>query len=83
MNLISSDLQAISQAVLFNSHPNGESTKGDRTQALIDNGLNNCGNAQNCVQACPKDIPLTDSIARANREATTYTIEKWLMDAAS
>ena len=45
--------QAISQAVLFNSHPNGKSTKDDRTQALIDNGLNNCGNAQNCVQACP------------------------------
>ncbi|MCH2227047.1 MAG: succinate dehydrogenase iron-sulfur subunit [Candidatus Caenarcaniphilales bacterium] len=75
--------QAISQAVLFNSHPNGKATKGDRTQALIDNGLNNCGNAQNCVQACPKEIPLTDSIARANREATTYTIEKWLMDAVA
>jgi succinate dehydrogenase / fumarate reductase iron-sulfur subunit len=73
--------QAISQAVLFNSHPNGKSTKGDRTKALIDNGLQNCGNAQNCVKACPKEIPLTDSIARANGEATAYTIEHWLMDA--
>jgi len=70
--------QPISQAVLFNSHPNGESTKGDRTQALIDNGLNDCGNAQECVKACPKEIPLTESIARANREATVHMIDKAL-----
>jgi succinate dehydrogenase / fumarate reductase, iron-sulfur subunit len=66
--------QAISQAVLFNSHPNGQSTKSDRTRALIQNGLNNCGNAQECVKACPKEIPLTDSIARANRMATEQLI---------
>ena len=28
-----------------------------------DGGLANCGNSQNCVQACPKGIPLTTSIA--------------------
>ncbi len=74
--------QAISQAVLFNSHPNGKSTKNDRTKALVQNGLNNCGNAQECVKACPKEIPLTDSIARANREATEYTITDWLTAAS-
>ncbi len=66
--------QAISQAVLFNAHPNGASLKPERTHALIENGLNNCGNAQECVKACPKEIPLTDSIARANREATEFMI---------
>ncbi len=70
--------QAISQAVLFNSHPNGRSTRDDRTQALIDNGLNDCGNAQECVKACPKEIPLTESIARANREATVHSITQFL-----
>lgn len=70
--------QAISQAVLFNSHPNGQSTKSDRTQALVDNGLNNCGNAQACVQACPKEIPLTTSIARANRMATEHAVDTLL-----
>ncbi|MDA1021229.1 MAG: succinate dehydrogenase iron-sulfur subunit [Cyanobacteria bacterium] len=70
--------QAISQAVLFNSHPNGQSTKNERTSALIENGLNNCGNAQECVKACPKDIPLTDSIARANKEATAFSIQSLL-----
>ncbi|MCE2929712.1 MAG: succinate dehydrogenase iron-sulfur subunit [Candidatus Caenarcaniphilales bacterium] len=70
--------QAISQAVLFNSHPNGASLKNDRTQALIENGLADCGNAQACVKACPKEIPLTDSIARANRMATGHSISEIL-----
>ncbi len=70
--------QAISQAVLFNSHPNGASLKPDRIQALIDNGLNNCGNAQECIKSCPKEIPLTDSIAKANRQATVHTLSQWL-----
>ncbi len=70
--------QAISQAVLFNSHPSGASLKNERVHALIDNGLNNCGNAQACVKACPKEIPLTDSIARANREATEVLIHDLL-----
>ncbi len=72
--------QAISQAVLFNSHPNGESLKNTRVDALIHNGLNNCGNAQECVKACPKEIPLTDSIAKANRQATERAITKLLRD---
>ena len=29
-------------------------------------GVDGCGNAQNCVQVCPKDIPLTTSIADMN-----------------
>ena len=35
-----------------------------------DGGLANCGNSQNCVQSCPKGIPLTTSIAALNRETT-------------
>jgi succinate dehydrogenase / fumarate reductase iron-sulfur subunit len=29
-----------------------------------DGGIHECGYAQNCVEACPKDIPLTRSISR-------------------
>ena len=54
------------------------SLKNDRVHALIHNGLNNCGNAQECVKACPKEIPLTDSIARANRQATEVLIHDLL-----
>jgi succinate dehydrogenase / fumarate reductase iron-sulfur subunit len=41
-------------------------------------GLGECGNAQNCVKVCPKDIPLTDSIAKAGRSLTFYAIKRWL-----
>ena len=29
-----------------------------------------CGNAQNCVEVCPKEIPLTDSLADVMRATT-------------
>jgi succinate dehydrogenase / fumarate reductase iron-sulfur subunit len=40
-------------------------------------GIQACGNAQNCVAVCPKEIPLTTSIARAGRAATLYAIKKF------
>lgn len=54
----------ISQVRLFNTHPTGAALKRDRLAALMgDGGIQECGYAQNCVEACPKDIPLTKSIA--------------------
>ncbi|MGB8888187.1 MAG: succinate dehydrogenase iron-sulfur subunit [Candidatus Korobacteraceae bacterium] len=54
----------ISQVRLFNTHPTGKGQKVDRLQALMgDGGIQECGYAQNCVEVCPKDIPLTKSIA--------------------
>ena len=62
---------AISQAVLFNSHPTGKDSSGERLDALMaEGGIQICGNAQNCVAVCPKEIPLTTSIGRAGRAAT-------------
>ncbi|MCH7702799.1 MAG: succinate dehydrogenase iron-sulfur subunit [Planctomycetes bacterium] len=70
---------AISQAVLFNSHPVATFESGKRNEALVaPGGIADCGNAQMCVKVCPKDIPLTDSIARAGRMATVHTIKNWL-----
>jgi succinate dehydrogenase / fumarate reductase iron-sulfur subunit len=40
-------------------------------------GVAACGNAQNCVSVCPKEIPLTTSIARAGRATTFAAIKKW------
>ena len=69
---------AISQAMLFNSHPTGSTNAAERLEALTaEGGLQVCGNAQNCVQVCPKEIPLTTSIARAGRAATIHSIKKW------
>jgi len=68
---------AISQALLFNSHPTGRMNAVERLEALMgEGGLNDCGNAQNCVRACPKSIPLTTSIAEMYRQTTLHSLKK-------
>jgi succinate dehydrogenase / fumarate reductase iron-sulfur subunit len=69
---------AISQAVLFNSHPTGANAKKERLDALMEEGgIQVCGNAQNCVAVCPKNIPLTRSIAQIGWDTTVRSITKW------
>ena len=69
---------AVSQMVLFNSHPTGSFMAAERLDALTaEGGIQVCGNAQNCVEVCPKEIPLTTSIARAGRAATVHAIKRW------
>ncbi len=69
---------AISQAMLFNNHPTGKALASERMDALMGpGGIQACGNAQNCVAVCPKEIPLTTSIARAGRAATVHMVRKW------
>ncbi len=70
---------AIGQVRLFNSHPTGRLNADDRLEAVSgDDGIASCGNAQNCVQVCPKEIPLTRAIAEINRDTTVYRVRKWL-----
>ncbi|HRJ49111.1 MAG: succinate dehydrogenase iron-sulfur subunit [Phycisphaeraceae bacterium] len=69
---------AISQARLFNMHPTGRQLAGERLEALAGpGGVNDCGNAQNCVKVCPKHIPLTESIAAIGRQSTVHAIASW------
>ncbi len=69
---------AISQVILFNTHPTGRLNADERTDVLMEEGgLQVCGNAQNCVAVCPKNIPLTTSIGRAGRATTLRAIKKW------
>jgi succinate dehydrogenase / fumarate reductase iron-sulfur subunit len=68
---------AISQVVLFNSHPTGKNNARERLDALMrQGGVQACGNAQNCVAVCPKEIPLTTSIAKAGRATTLHSLRK-------
>lgn len=70
---------AIGQVRLFNSHPTGKLNADERLEVLSDeDGIASCGNAQNCVQVCPKEIPLTRAIAELHRDTTIYRIKKWL-----
>ena len=66
----------ISQVRLFNLNPIGKMEKDKRLHVLMEEGgLHDCGNAQNCVQVCPKEIPLTESIADMGREVSKQAIK--------
>ena len=67
---------AISQARLFDANPVGQTQKAKRLRPLMqEGGISDCGNNQNCVQVCPKNIPLTDSIADISRSVTLQAME--------
>ena len=54
----------INQVRLFNEHPTGKVMKAERLHAMMgDGGIHECAYAQNCVEICPKGIPLTTSIS--------------------
>ncbi|GGH83697.1 succinate dehydrogenase / fumarate reductase iron-sulfur subunit [Pullulanibacillus pueri] len=66
------------QVELKNAHPTGEMNKEERLESFMDEGgLQGCGNSQNCVQSCPKGIPLTTSIAAINRQAAVHSLKSF------
>ena len=66
----------IAQVKLFNLHPSGKVLKEDRLHALMgDGGIQECGYAQNCVEICPKDIPLTTAISDVGGQVTKQAIK--------
>jgi succinate dehydrogenase / fumarate reductase iron-sulfur subunit len=71
---------AISQVRLFNLHPSGKMHAAERLEALMgEGGVADCGKAQNCVEVCPKEIPLVDSIAQVSRQTTKHMLFGWLL----
>lgn len=61
---------AVSQVRLFNANPVGYTQRAARLRPMLEEGgIADCGNNQNCVRVCPKNIPLTDSIAAISRDA--------------
>jgi len=69
---------AISQVRLFNTHPTGAMTASERLHGLMEpGGVTDCGKAANCVDACPKGIPLTSSIADMARSTTKQAVKDW------
>ena len=66
----------IAQAWLFNNHPTGKYYKEERLRAMMGpGGITDCGNAQNCIEACPKEIKLTDAIAGVSRDTTIQMLK--------
>lgn len=63
--------QIFAQVRLFNANPTGKLQKAKRLRAMMEEGgISDCGNAQNCVKVCPKNIPLTDAISSIGRDVT-------------
>ena len=71
---------ALNAVRLFNMHPSGAMHKNARLDSVMgEGGVADCGKAQNCVEVCPKEIPLVDSIATVGRDATKRMLLGWLL----
>jgi len=71
---------ALNQVRLFNLHPSGKMHAAERLEAVMgEGGVAGCGKAQNCVEVCPKEIPLVDSIAVVGRQTTKHMLFGWLL----
>lgn len=70
----------INQVRYFNLHPTGATQAGQRLDAVMgEGGITDCGKAQNCVQVCPKDIPLLDSLSSVARATTRRLLLDWIL----
>ena len=66
----------IAQTKLFNMDPAGGVLKEERLRAIAgDGGVQECGFAQNCVMACPKQLPLTEAISDIGRDAFVQQVK--------
>jgi succinate dehydrogenase / fumarate reductase iron-sulfur subunit len=66
----------IAQVKLFNMDPAGAVLKEERLRALAgDGGVQECGMAQNCVAACPKQLPLIEAISDVSRDVMIQQVK--------
>jgi succinate dehydrogenase / fumarate reductase iron-sulfur subunit len=71
--------QVWNQVRLFNMQATGATLADQRLDAVMGpGGIADCGNSQNCVKVCPKEIPLTESIASVGRQTTVRGIKRYL-----
>ena len=71
---------ALNQVRLFNMHPSGAMHRTQRLESVMgEGGVADCGKAQNCVEVCPKEIPLVDSISSVARDTTKHLLFGWLL----
>lgn len=71
----------LGQTWLFNQHPTGKYSKEERLHAIMGKGgITDCGNAQNCIEVCPKEISLTKAIGDLGRQTTFQFFKDILLD---
>jgi succinate dehydrogenase / fumarate reductase iron-sulfur subunit len=70
--------QIAGQTLYFNLHETGKRLKDDRLNVMESaGGIGDCGNAQNCVKVCPKEVPLLDALGAMGRQTTIHAIKKF------
>jgi len=70
----------VGQIRLFNEHSVGAELKEARLDELMGpGGYDDCGNAQNCVKVCPKEIPLDEAWGAVGRQMTVHGIKRFFM----
>ncbi|MGN6368849.1 MAG: succinate dehydrogenase iron-sulfur subunit [Phycisphaerae bacterium] len=70
--------QVVAQVQYFNMQPTSKVDADERLEAVMgEGGVTDCGNAQNCVKVCPKELPLADSWGWIGRAATVYSIKEF------
>jgi len=70
--------QIFAQVEYFNTHTTGKELAGQRLDVIMaSGGITDCGNSQNCVQVCPKELPLLDAIANLGRKTTVHAIKQF------
>jgi len=69
----------LAQVRLFNAHPTGAMNAHERLDAIMGSGgIEDCGNAQNCVEVCPKEIPLTEAFGELGRQTLRHGLRRLL-----
>ena len=67
----------LAQVRLFNAHPTGAMNAHERLETIMgEGGLEDCGNAQNCIEVCPKDIPLTEAFGELGRQTLLHGLRR-------
>ncbi len=67
----------LAQVRLFNAHPTGRMNAEERLEEIMGRGgIADCGNAQACVEVCPKEIPLTEAFGELGRQTTILWLKQ-------
>tara|TARA_Y100001934_G_scaffold208692_1_gene246879 strand:- start:172 stop:384 length:213 start_codon:yes stop_codon:yes gene_type:complete len=65
---------------IFLKETSASETARQRLDAIMgEGGITDCGNAQVCVEVCPKNIPLTESITDIGRQTSWQMIKNILI----
>ncbi len=71
---------ALHQLSVQNDKTNGTHGRDARLEAaMAPGGIQTCGKAQNCVEVCPVDLPLVDSLQAVARQTSRHMIFRWLL----